>query len=125
MRTTKVVRTGKPTRSAPGLLRRRPGARHSPHPKVKGGALGAKPFQVLKPGANPPQSFYDKSPDLKPGLNFVTCATGSTESGRLPSGKTMDDGPFPTFIEYSGYQAAAPYDLLQSIIPSWVAATAR
>ncbi|MDQ5894779.1 MAG: uncharacterized protein QG596_1040 [Actinomycetota bacterium] len=32
------------------------------------------------------------------------------------AGKTMEDGPFPTFIEYSGYQTAAPHDLLQSII---------
>ena len=86
-------------------------------PKGKG-ALGTKPFKVLKPGANPPQSFYDKKPDLKPGLNFVTMRDGIeiAMTVRLPSGKTMDDGPFPTFIEYSGYQAAAPHDLLQSII---------
>jgi putative CocE/NonD family hydrolase len=34
---------------------------------------------------------------------------------RLPAGKTLEDGPFPTFIEYSGYQVAAPHDLLPSI----------
>ena len=31
---------------------------------------------------------------------------------RLPAGKTLADGPFPTLIEYSGYQVAAPHDLL-------------
>jgi predicted acyl esterase len=31
---------------------------------------------------------------------------------RLPLGKTITDGPFPTYIEYSGYQTAAPHDLL-------------
>jgi predicted acyl esterase len=35
---------------------------------------------------------------------------------RLPAGKTLADGPFPTFIEYSGYQVAAPHDLLSSIL---------
>ena len=35
---------------------------------------------------------------------------------RLPAGKTLDDGPFPTLIEYSGYQVAAPHDLLTSVV---------
>ena len=35
---------------------------------------------------------------------------------RLPPGKTLADGPFPTLIEYSGYQTAAPNDLLSTSI---------
>ena len=35
---------------------------------------------------------------------------------RLPRGKTLADGPFPTLIEYSGYQVAAPHDLLDSVL---------
>ena len=35
---------------------------------------------------------------------------------RLPRGKTLADGPFPTLIEYSGYQVAAPHDLLGSVL---------
>ncbi len=34
---------------------------------------------------------------------------------RLPAGKSAADGPFPTLIEYSGYQVAAPGDLLSSL----------
>ena len=37
---------------------------------------------------------------------------------RLPAGRTLDDGPFPTVIEHSGYQIAAPKDLLQSVVGS-------
>jgi len=37
---------------------------------------------------------------------------------RLPAGKTLADGPFPTLVEYSGYQTAAPHDLLASIVAS-------
>jgi predicted acyl esterase len=36
---------------------------------------------------------------------------------RLPLGKTsLSQGPFPTFIEYSGYQVAAPKSLIDSVI---------
>ncbi|MGA7398230.1 MAG: CocE/NonD family hydrolase, partial [Solirubrobacterales bacterium] len=53
-----------------------------------------------------------------PGLNYVTMRDGIelAVTVRLPLGKTMADAPFPTFIEYSGYQTAAPHDLLNSVI---------
>ena len=44
---------------------------------------------------------------------------------RLPAGKTLADGPFPTLIEYSGYQTAAPHDLLASIVASLTGARRR
>ena len=55
---------------------------------------------------------------LKQGLNYVKMRDGVelAMTVRLPSGKTLADGPFPTFIEYSGYQVAAPHDLLSSIL---------
>jgi predicted acyl esterase len=78
---------------------------------------GTDPFQTLKPGDNPPASFYQNK-ELKPGLNYVTMRDGTelAMTVRLPLGKTMAQGPFPTFIEYSGYQTAAPHDLLTSFI---------
>ena len=55
-----------------------PGKTFGPH--SEGGALGTKPFKVLKPGANPPQSFYrDSSHELHQGLNYVKMRD-STES---------------------------------------------
>jgi len=86
--------------------------------KSKKKSIGTKPFKVLKPGANPPQSFYDKKV-LHPGLNYVTMRDGTelAMTVRLPMGaNSLADGPFPTFIEYSGYQTAAPHDLLNAII---------
>jgi len=78
---------------------------------------GTKRFKVLKPGANPKQSFYD-SKDLKQGLNYVTMRDGIelAMTVRLPPGKTLADGPFPTLIEHSGYQTAAPHDLLSAVL---------
>jgi len=75
-------------------------------------------FQTLKPGENPPAAFYENK-ELKAGLNYVTMRDGTelAMTVRLPMGKTsLSQGPFPTFIEYSGYQTAAPHDLLTSFI---------
>ena len=74
-------------------------------------------FQTLRPGDNPPQSFYENK-DLHTGLNYVTMRDGTelAMTVRRPYGKTMAQGPFPTCVEYSGYQTAAPHDLLTSVI---------
>ena len=86
---------------------------------VQRGSAKTKSFRVLKPGENPKQSFYKKK-TLKEGLNYVTMRDGVelAMTVRLPSGKTLADGPFPTLIEYSGYQTAAPHNLLNSVIAS-------
>jgi predicted acyl esterase len=78
---------------------------------------GTRRFRVLRPGANPPQSFF-RPKQLKQGLNYVTMRDGIelAMTVRLPAGKTLADGPFPTVIEHSGYQVAAPHDLLDSVI---------
>lgn len=74
------------------------------------------PFAVLRAGANPRPAFY-KQLKLKQGLNYVPVRDGIeiAMTVRLPAGKTLADGPFPTLVEYSGYQTAAPHDLLNSI----------
>jgi predicted acyl esterase len=85
--------------------------------RVRGGKRRTRPFRVLRAGANPPRSFYRRR-TLKQGLNYVTMRDGIelAMTVRLPAGRTLADGPFPTFIEYSGYQVAAPHDLLSSVI---------
>jgi hypothetical protein len=84
--------------------------------KVRHGRKLSRPFRVLRAGDNPPRSFYNHQ-KLKQGLNYVKMRDGVelAMTVRLPAGKKLSDGPFPTFIEYSGYQIAAPHDLLQSI----------
>ena len=87
--------------------------------RVRSSAGTSKPFSVLRPDDNPPESFY-KAKKLKAGLNYVKVRDGIelAMTVRLPSGKTMKDGPFPTIIEYSGYEVAAPGDLLGSVLGS-------
>ncbi len=80
---------------------------------------GTRAFRVLRAGDNPPRYFY-RGKRLRAGLNYVKVRDGIelAMTVRLPAGKTLADGPFPTFIEYSGYQTAAPHDLLPSIAAS-------
>ncbi|GAA3971432.1 CocE/NonD family hydrolase [Gordonia caeni] len=78
---------------------------------VVGGAAG-NTFAVRDEAA-PDRKLYTGQ-HLRPGLNYVRMRDGVklAVTVRLPLGKTMADGPFPTVIEYSGYQHAAPGDFL-------------
>ncbi|MFM7062031.1 MAG: CocE/NonD family hydrolase [Actinomycetes bacterium] len=73
-------------------------------------------FEVLSKDDTPPQSLYDDQ-TLEPGLNYVRMRDGVelAVTVRLPPGATLADGPFPTVIEYSGYEVAPPGDLLASL----------
>ena len=77
---------------------------------------GSDRFTVPDREVVPPQTLYTGQP-LQQGLNYVRMRDGITlaMTVRLPAGKALDDGPFPTLVEYSGYAAAAPHDLLTSI----------
>lgn len=88
-----------------------PGAGYTVRRSDPDGTVATEPFQVLSQDDVPDPSLYEQ--ELKPGLNYVKMRDGIelAMTVRLPSGKTMDDGPFPTIIEYSGYQVAAPGDL--------------
>lgn len=83
--------------------------------KVRG-ASTTRSFKVLSTKSNPPPAFFRKI-KLKQGLNYVKVRDGVeiAMTVRLPAGKKLSDGPFPTLIEYSGYQTAAPKDLLSAL----------
>ena len=51
------------------------------------------------------------------GLNYVRMRDGILLAAtvRLPPGKTLADGPFPTVIEYSGYNVAGPHSLIDAL----------
>ena len=64
-------------------------------------------FSVLSTSSTPHASFYSGQ-QLHAGLNYVRMRDGILLAAtvRLPPGKTLADGPFPTVIEYSGYAVA-------------------
>jgi hypothetical protein len=96
-----------------------PGAGYTVRLQAGTAVKGTRPFAILRPGQNPAPSLYRRQ-KLAQGLNYVTMRDGIelAMTVRLPPGKTLKDGPFPTFVEYSGYQVAAPHDLLTSVVDS-------
>jgi predicted acyl esterase len=75
------------------------------------------PFTVLSTHSAPSPAFY-AGQHLHVGLNYVTMRDGVQIAAtvRLPLGKTLADGPFPTVIEYSGYATAAPHSLIDALL---------
>jgi hypothetical protein len=75
------------------------------------------PFRVLNVHDTPPQSFYADQ-HLHEGLNYIEMRDGILLAAtvRLPPGKTLADGPFPTVIEDSGYAIAAPHSLIDALL---------
>lgn len=73
-------------------------------------------FSVLSTDSDPNLPIYT-SQHLHVGLNYVTMRDGISlaETVRLPPGKTLSDGPFPTVIEYSGYAVAPPHSLINAL----------
>jgi predicted acyl esterase len=74
------------------------------------------PFSVLSTSSTPPAAFYS-SQHLHAGLNYVKMRDGISIAAtvRLPPGKTLAQGPFPTVVEYSGYAIAAPHSLIDAL----------
>ena len=81
------------------------------------GASTTPPFEVLSATNAPTASLYS-GPALQPGINYLTMRDGITlaVAVRLPDGKTMADGPFPTVVEFSGYTTAAPHSLIDAYL---------
>jgi predicted acyl esterase len=79
--------------------------------------LGTRPFAVLAGNDPPPASFYSHQ-TMHAGLNYITMRDGVELAAtvRLPPGKTLADGPFPTVIEDSGYAIAAPHSLIDAVL---------
>jgi hypothetical protein len=81
-----------------------------------GQTVSTASFSVLSTtDSTPPPSVYS-SQHLHAGLNYVRMRDGILIAAtvRLPPGKTLADGPFPTVIEYSGYGTAAPHSLINA-----------
>lgn len=75
----------------------------------------ARKVRILVESEHPAQSFYDAT-TMHEGLNYIPMRDGITLAAtvRPPIGLSLSDGPFPTVVEYSGYQVAGPGDPLIS-----------
>ncbi|MEZ5166048.1 MAG: CocE/NonD family hydrolase [Acidimicrobiales bacterium] len=64
--------------------------------------------------STPPQSFYEDQ-DLVEGFQYVTTRDGTTLSAYVVLPGPIEDGPYPTVVEYSGYNPSDPVSGLGSL----------
>ncbi|HQZ37166.1 MAG TPA: CocE/NonD family hydrolase, partial [Ilumatobacteraceae bacterium] len=69
----------------------------------------SEPFTVASADDVPPQSLYDTQ-DLLPagGFGYITTRDGTTLSANVILPGPAQGGPYPTVVEYSGYQPSDP-----------------
>ena len=103
-----------------------PGSGYTVRLVKDGKVYGTGPFKVLAKGENPAQSFYNAI-KLKAGLNYVTVRDGiklamtvrpplGVSAAQFDAAVAAGTAKYPTFLEYSGYQTAAPGNLLDSFL---------
>src|SRR4051794_37477082 len=119
-RGARTVRTGRADRFGTKVfIDLRPGAGYRVVQRRGARVVATRRLRVLR-GADHPKAAFYRGQRLVAGLNYVRMRDGVelAMTVRLPAGRTLADGPFPTLIEYSGYQVAAPHDLLTSVVAS-------
>lgn len=97
--------------------------------------LGSAMFRLLEPGfylaatggtiewviavgdpedSTPEQSFYDDQ-EINEGFTYIETRDGTTLSAYVVLPGPIEDGPYPTVVEYSGYNPSDPYSGLGSL----------
>ena len=62
-------------------------------------------------GSLPDPSFYS-SQTLQPGFNYITTRDGTRLSAYVTLPGPIEDGPYPTIVNYSGYEPSKPGSVL-------------
>jgi hypothetical protein len=72
-----------------------------------GSGAGSRAVEVRTVDSHPPAPFYE-SQTIQPGYGYLTTRDGTklAVNVRLPG--PVEDGPYPTVVEYSGYDPANP-----------------
>ncbi len=65
------------------------------------------PFEMAADDHHPEAAFYERQA-LVEGLNYVEMRDGTTLAATVRFPEGVGDGPFPTVVEYSGYDPADP-----------------
>jgi hypothetical protein len=84
----------------------RPGT-HTVRQQRDGRAVVTRVVEVLAPDQHPPRSLYEGQ-RLQPGMNYLTTRDGTRLAAWVELPGPADQGPYPTVVEYSGYQIADP-----------------
>lgn len=71
----------------------------------------SEPFAVMSPDDHPDAAFYAAQDQLPAGgFGYITARDGTTLSANVVLPGPVEDGPYPTVVEYSGYAPSNPAD---------------
>jgi len=74
---------------------------------VNAGGVAAKPVTVMSPNDTPPESLYSGQ-HLQPGFGYLKTRDGTLLSINVQLPGPVEQGPYPTVVEYSGYDPSNP-----------------
>ena len=74
----------------------------------------SEPFDVTSTTDHPDQAFYDEQ-EIDEGYGYLTTRDGTKLAINVTLPGPVEDGPYPTVIEYSGYDPANPEPSLVTI----------
>lgn len=74
---------------------------------VKVGGVRSKPVEVTNPDDAPDRSLYS-SQHLEPGFGYIRTRDGTLLSANVTLPGPVKSGPYPTVVEYSGYDPSNP-----------------
>ena len=78
------------------------------------GSGESKPVDVTAVDDHPDQSFYDEQ-EIEEGYGYLTTRDGTKLAINVTLPGPIEDGPYPTVVEYSGYDPANPEPSLVTI----------
>lgn len=68
----------------------------------------SRALTVVAPDASTPPSCFYSSQKLQPGFNYITTRDGTTLSAYITLPGPLAEGPYPTLVNYSGYDPSRP-----------------
>jgi len=75
---------------------------------VANSPTASAPVTVLDAASSTPEQSFYSSQTLKPGFQYITTRDGTTLSASVYLPGPADQGPYPTVVEYSGYNPSKP-----------------
>jgi hypothetical protein len=88
----------------------------APYAVTISGPSGTTTQSVTTLSSTPPaQSFYDAQ-TLQPGFGYITTRDGTTLSANVTLPGPIDGGPYPTVVEYSGYDPSNPTVTVEDLL---------
>ncbi len=80
-----------------------------------GDGAASDAITVMDRTSIPDQALYDDQV-LEPGFGYITTRDGTTLSATVYLPGPPEDGPYPTVVEYSGYDPANPTSTIESLV---------